>query len=697
MTIQKIKSGRVTSIDADQYVGEIGIIFYNQEIGDLRLSDGVTLGGIPITLGTTGNPASVISSNTPPTSESSGTFWWNTAEHRLYLRYDNSWNPVSSSSAATATQLGAVKIGSGITLSADGTISIDYTVGGLLASSIYPDVDGTINLGSPDARFASIHALTGYFATNTIYLGQGAITGTADGGISLPAATLIGGINPGTIKLKGEKPSTSELELLTTAIIGDGYMVLGHLWVCNTDNPIDLTQWTDVGTIAGPRGTQGPQGIKGDTGLTGDTGPQGLKGDTGDTGPQGPIGLSIAASESLVWSTNGNYRTLTGYKENDVTNTVRVAEFSGSTLRLTLATFTPTVSAVSSAGSTLNWDIPATGFTVTVDNPADVPTQYINSVATITQSTGSISTTLGNYTAGAYSVTPAGGVDWNQSFTTNNSTSYIRSTSTSATGGTASGVVAFNYYNGTTTASWSTTTTFSVNWNTVSHSIAITALTGKTFLDAYTSTTYTPTASAISAGNRTFLISGTNGTVSSTTASGTMTFTAPINHSNKSTARYVTLTTTASRPVTVTGTAYNVTLGPANSSDVAAAASFTYPTYWLWTASVLSVPTRADIINNTSVEVGVTVLGDQVKTLATQSITNSNANPRAFWFAVRSSAPQPTTFKTGASAGLLSDVSYTNGSTVALAPDAPLSDYVSENYQLYGITLQSGATYVSIS
>jgi hypothetical protein len=176
-----------------------------------------------------------------------------------------------------------------------------------------------------------------------------------------------------------------------------------------------------------------------------------------------------------------------------------------------------------------------------------------------------------------------------------------------------------------------------------------------------------------------------------------MTFTAPINHSNKSTARYVTLTTTASRPVTVTGTAYNVTLGPANSSDVAAAASFTYPTYWLWTASVLSVPTRADIINNTSVEVGVTVLGDQVKTLATQSITNSNANPRAFWFAVRSSAPQPTTFKTGASAGLLSDVSYTNGGTVALAPDAPLSDYVSENYQLYGITLQSGATYVSIS
>jgi hypothetical protein len=112
---------------------------------------------------------------------------------------------------------------------------------------------------------------------------------------------------------------------------------------------------------------------------------------------------------------------------------------------------------------------------------------------------------------------------------------------------------------------------------------------------------------------------------------------------------------------------------------------------------VLIIPTRADIINNITVETGVTVLGDQVKTLATQSITNSSANPRAFWFVVRSSASQPTVFKTGASAGLLSDVAYTNGGTVALAPDSPLPNYVAENYQLYGFTLQSGSTYVSIS
>lgn len=426
-------------------------------------------------------------------------------------------------------------------------------------------------------------------------------------------------------------------------------------------------------------------------------GPKGDKGDTGDTGPQGPAGVSVTASETLVWSTSGNYRTLTGYKENDVTNTVRVAEFAGSTLRLTLATFTPTVTAAATPGTTLNWDIPATGFTVTVDNPPDVPDQYISSVASITQVTGAISTTLENYTAGAYNNTPAGSIDWTQSFTTNNTTSYIRSASTTATGGSASGTIAFNYFNGTITDIWNTTSTFSVSWNTVSHSAAIASLTGKTFLESYVSTTYTPSTSNVSAINRAFIISGVGGTVSSTSASGTLTFTAPINHSNKSTARYITLSTTASRPATVTGTAYNVTLGPINSNDVAVSASFIYPSFWLWTASVLTVPTRSTMISNSAVKAGVTVLGDQVRTLGTQLITNSDTNPRAFWFAVRSLASQPTTFKTGASTGLLSDVSYTNGGVVALSPDSPLPDYVAENYRLYGITLQPGSTYVSIS
>ena len=51
MTIQKIKASRVTTISADDFVGSIGMIFYNEDLGDLRLSDGITLGGIPLATG----------------------------------------------------------------------------------------------------------------------------------------------------------------------------------------------------------------------------------------------------------------------------------------------------------------------------------------------------------------------------------------------------------------------------------------------------------------------------------------------------------------------------------------------------------------------------------------------------------------------------------------------------------------------
>jgi hypothetical protein len=51
MPIQKIKSGRVLSSGVNDYIGNKGQIFYDEDIGELRLSDGVAPGGISITLG----------------------------------------------------------------------------------------------------------------------------------------------------------------------------------------------------------------------------------------------------------------------------------------------------------------------------------------------------------------------------------------------------------------------------------------------------------------------------------------------------------------------------------------------------------------------------------------------------------------------------------------------------------------------
>ena len=403
--------------------------------------------------------------------------------------------------------------------------------------------------------------------------------------------------------------------------------------------------------------------------------------------------IASVISSPFVFSTNGIYRTLTGYVENGTTNTVRVAEFSSSQLRLTLATFTPSMTASGLSSSSLNWDVAATGFSVSVNNPSDVLDQYISSVLSISQTAGSIYTTLAGYTAGAKSAVPAGGIDWTQSFTATGS-SFIRPVSSSSTGGTATGLVRFNVFSGSSESEYTTSTaSFTINWANPTHSISLTPMSGQTFLSSYSSTTYSVSGTGITtSANRVFAVTASNGTVSSATGSGTFTFTAPIHKTNNSTSRTVTLNTTLTRPISVTGTSYTATLGPNSASH---SATFTYPSFAIFTSSTSSPPSRADIVSGTTFESTVTQYGDQVKTLS-GNITNSSGVPQGYWFAVRTAASQPTTFKTGASVSLLSDVATTT-SSVNLEPDSPLSGYTAEAYTLYGITLQNGTTYVSIS
>jgi len=61
--IRKIKAGRIGSLEvsANTYVGETGTIFYDEVLGDLRISDGHTPGGILINTGTGGSGVGVAS------------------------------------------------------------------------------------------------------------------------------------------------------------------------------------------------------------------------------------------------------------------------------------------------------------------------------------------------------------------------------------------------------------------------------------------------------------------------------------------------------------------------------------------------------------------------------------------------------------------------------------------------------------
>ena len=342
-------------------------------------------------------------------------------------------------------------------------------------------------------------------------------------------------------------------------------------------------------------------------------------------------------------------------------------------------------------GASLNWDVAATGFSVSVTNPTDVIDQYINSVTSITATAGSISA-FSTFIAGTKSNTPAGGISWTQIFASGGST-FIRPVSTTITGGSVSAQVGFSYHDGSSTVSYPTPATWSINWSTPGLTISLSNLTGLTFLQSYSSVAYTISVTGITnASNYVHSVTALGGTVSNATGSGTFTFTAPL-HKDNAGSRTTSVQTTFTRPIAVTGASYTSLLSATSSNP---SATFTYPSLWVFTAGASTIPIRSTFVTGTGFQAGVTQLANLASSLV-GSITNSSGGPQALWFAVKATASQPTTFKTGASAGLLSDVAAVTGNTVNLQPDSPLSGYVAVTYNLYGITLQNGSTFVSIT
>lgn len=406
------------------------------------------------------------------------------------------------------------------------------------------------------------------------------------------------------------------------------------------------------------------------------------------TGPGGDGVTEWGHIEFEVAGDSNEFRDSYKFKDPDseTAQNIRRVFFHNDLLRVELANFSPTVSA---SGQSRSWDQAATQFTASAINPDDFTDQYVAAVKSVSGGSG-VHLTLSNYTTSGPSPTPAGGVDWTQTFSTN-STASIQSNGSGLTGGSASAILTFELDDGT---EWTDNTpTISFNWQNASSSISFSNLTGKNFLESYSTVNYTVSQSGVAgASNYSHAVTGIGGSLSNSSGSGTMTFT-DVLHKDNNSGRSVSLTTTFSRPAEVTGTAYTV---DNNVSDTTISASFTYPSFYIFTVNTSTPPTRADIVDGFDFSSAVTELGNQARVI-NQFITNSGGAPRAFFFGVRTSATQPTTFKTGASPSLLSDVAVTTGNTVLLEPDSPYGGYSAESYTLYGITLQAGDTYVSIS
>jgi len=164
-----------------------------------------------------------------------------------------------------------------------------------ISGNIVPSQNITYDLGTPTLRWRDL-----YLAGQTIDLG-GATISKGEEGIAMPTGSTIGGVNPGTIVIKGARNLVSELPT-ENLIVGDGYIVDRHLYVYTQDG------WVDVGVIEGPKGSTGATGVSGApgvvgaTGIQGATGPQGLpgafagQGATGATGEPGSPGGATGAT-----------------------------------------------------------------------------------------------------------------------------------------------------------------------------------------------------------------------------------------------------------------------------------------------------------------------------------------------------------------------------------------------------------------
>jgi hypothetical protein len=140
----------------------------------------------------------------------------------------------------------------------------------VVRNNILPDDNyNNLNIGSVNKPFNEIHCKELYTSQDSIYIGNKQISAAGDV-LRLPVGTLIGGINPGSIKIKNSLPNTAFLQSIQNVSSGDAYIIGNNLYVCDNDQTTPVS-FTNVGSIT--TGPQGPQGPQGQIGVQGPTGP----------------------------------------------------------------------------------------------------------------------------------------------------------------------------------------------------------------------------------------------------------------------------------------------------------------------------------------------------------------------------------------------------------------------------------------
>lgn len=183
MAIRKFRAGQ-SSYSADTYVGTRGTLFYDEDDGELRLSNGVTPGGvaIPITIATTAIPGSV-KPGSGFTIGSNGLLSLNAGP-----MFELDENQVFQLKPGTTDVIGGIRPGPGVVINSEGQLLIDTA--GLDFS--FGDFYAFTNLGPSDG--ACLSSVTENQDINIVSNGTGMINIIGEFNIHKTNETLEGAL-----------------------------------------------------------------------------------------------------------------------------------------------------------------------------------------------------------------------------------------------------------------------------------------------------------------------------------------------------------------------------------------------------------------------------------------------------------------------------------------------------------------------
>ena len=221
--VRKIKAGLV-KISVNDFVGEDGNVFFDVEDGVMRLSDGATPGGIPLSSGGEEGGASTFRQllDTPGSFNGHG---------GKYLK-------VNAQASAIEFVDETVFDGDYDSLTNTPTLFNPSNI----TSNLIPGTTELIDLGSTSKKFRDL-----YLSGNTIFLGTAEISRNSGGGIDLPSGSRVGGTAIGTGS--GGVTSYNELTDLPTLFSGAYSALTGKPTI-----PTDVSDLTDTGGLLGGGG-----------------------------------------------------------------------------------------------------------------------------------------------------------------------------------------------------------------------------------------------------------------------------------------------------------------------------------------------------------------------------------------------------------------------------------------------------------